>query len=250
MTCLLDLLFVMVFVALMVHDGNRESADTDKPLAKDDVTGVQSEEPNEKPSDLDNEVSNLNVEIERESLEAQRVAREAEEATFELAKRDKQIEDLEDRLNEADNKFQNARNQYSAAERKVGEQANEIERLGQKVLKDSQRLIPTAEDITLLGIWRQDAEVRGQWIEVGKFIVYKHRDGTLRMAAIAQGSNRDYTKGISDVQLASGNWTFKSDLARAGMAEFRLKRVREDVYEGASYLNGNLREKNRWTRIE
>ena len=72
------------------------------------------------------------------------------------------------------------------------------------------------------------------------------------MAALSQSreSGIDHTTGISDVRFEGGQWTFKSDWARQGTAEFRLTRVRADFFEGASFLGGRLKEKNRWTRIE
>ncbi len=184
LTCLLDLLFVMVFVALALEDV------PDNPA---------SDKGNSSIIENTRQIEKLHVELKLRELE----------------KRERLIKQLQKQLQAA-----------------------------------KQSDLSSDNDMKLLGVWLQNVEVRGHWRAIGQFVVFKNQTGALRMAAVAQAANLQYTKGISEVQLSGSEWTFKSDWSREGIAEFRLKRVREGVYEGASYLRGKFREKNRWTRLE
>lgn len=101
----------------------------------------------------------------------------------------------------------------------------------------------------LIGTWRQEADIGSGWSEVGKFRVSQDLDGVLYMDALTYGTNMIRSQGITNIKLSENMWTFKSDWGSGDVAEFRLKKQRTNLFEGAAYLRGRLHAKNRWTRI-
>ncbi len=103
----------------------------------------------------------------------------------------------------------------------------------------------------LVGVWEQHIyDDYGYTRLLGKFIVMK-QNGAYVMGAKEQLRSPDVinSSGIFDVTYHDGVWTFKSDWGDGQIAYFKLARVSDKGFEGASFLQGYERSKNRRIKV-
>ncbi|HMO22592.1 MAG TPA: hypothetical protein PKC98_16665, partial [Candidatus Melainabacteria bacterium] len=233
MTCLLDLLFVMVFVALLLQESAEKDTAQNGTISSPipgEVYGLEDpsktlEELSEELEEKDKSIAELLYRIQSStqtlsSLEAELEEREASARELSsklndqtetisnqvagLQERDATINSLKARIEAAASELEQTRRSLAISESKLQEQQQQM----QKAETESRRTDTAASsnELELLGVWKQEAENRGRWNEMGRYIVFKNRNGVLRMAALSQSreSGIDHTTGISDVRFEGG----------------------------------------------
>jgi hypothetical protein len=105
----------------------------------------------------------------------------------------------------------------------------------------------------VVGVWTQYVESPnkpGEWKEYGSFRVLV-KDDTLLMTIEDQSTAPKpglKSQGLFNVHADGQQWTFSSDWGNDTIAQFKLNRVTDEVYEGHSYLDNTPRNHNLWVR--
>lgn len=103
----------------------------------------------------------------------------------------------------------------------------------------------------IIGVWSQEFHDNGKWLPGGEYEVTRTADGYTMTTVDDSMAPKDAirSQGLSDVKFGGESWSFSSDWGEHGVSQFKLSRQSAGVFIGYSYLNEEMINKNRWTRI-
>jgi len=242
LTCLLDLLFVMVFVALMVQDQQPH----DNLQAAEQLISVLEVKNTQQKSEL----IRTQGEAERLSEKFTDLQRKHEETKVDLEKA-KLISQNESKTRHMEVKIDELRAKLTDSARTIAKQEATV--LAQRIQIDKLQKTPTSEKKSILqGKWDQYIMSNGRWKKLGRYKV-QWDAVTNKTEMLAVSADKEYIQslGLKVITETESKWVFESDWGHAGVGVFDLSRTPDGTFEGYSRMKKDNRQlaRNRWVRV-